>query len=511
MAQDEQALWQQFETRTQQADESVEAYADAIRRMAAQVHVCVHGGNIRAGFLKGLLHPKVRAKVDNLSYFLPPSFDELEAAAAHHEKLLRRDKPARPVGGEGTEKHQNLSPNSDNDTMQRLLADNRKGTDESLQRHILELKRELATQKQTVARMQLEKSRQTRPFGPCFTCNSPDHQKRTCPLELAKRGTVNPVSMAEIFEVDVAKVLSVEAVEEMIQRFQDFIADEEFTTSTARQVALVDLGEHDRFDFLSQAMAEVATEGDDIEDDPGAGPIDSAPDIRKEALHVMAIVRDRREKSLSTLMKDILGDIEGQAAMRRGMEAACRKKARDRLLELQRDNQQTSTPAVEGDGVFEYSVDAHILTRKLPVVVDTGASHSIVALRTIRKLRLKSLIRPSKKAFITAGGELSFPVGEIAALAVTMGGATIRVNCMVVNKACFSLLLGLDVMKPLGTVIDLQQDSFSFSDPVAKSRVQVPLMCTRVKKTLNDVKMASTIHCVNMFRPIPAHEGPLTG
>lgn len=89
-------------------------------------------------------------------------------------------------------------------------------------------------------------------------------------------------------------------------------------------------------------------------------------------------------------------------------------------------------------------------------VVDTGASHSIVSFRIVRRLRLKSLMRPSKKAFITAAGELTFPVGEIAALPLTIGDSTIRANCMVVGKACFLLLLGLDVMKPVGAPLRFQ-------------------------------------------------------
>lgn len=128
-----------------------------------------------------------------------------------------------------------------------------------------------------------------------------------------------------------------------------------------------------------------------------------------------------------------------------------------------------------------------------------------------KKLRLKSLVRPSQKAFITAGGELSFPVGEIPALPLTIGGCTIRVSCMVLNKACFNILLGLDVMKPARAVVDLFQDQFTFTDQGTKQRVTVPLTCLKNKKTLSDVKMVQKVHQINMSRMIPAHEGPLTG
>lgn len=53
---------------------------------------------------------------------------------------------------------------------------------------------------------------------------------------------------------------------------------------------------------------------------------------------------------------------------------------------------------------------------------------------------------------------------------------------MVVGKACFSLLLGLDVMKPLGAIIDLQKDTFAFSDAVSGRRIQVAMICERQKK-----------------------------
>lgn len=44
-------------------------------------------GNVRAQFLKGLVNPQVRAKVENLSYFLSQSFDAIEAAASHYKKI----------------------------------------------------------------------------------------------------------------------------------------------------------------------------------------------------------------------------------------------------------------------------------------------------------------------------------------------------------------------------------------------------------------------------------------
>lgn len=217
---------------------------------------------------------------------------------------------------------------------------------------------------------------------------------------------------------------------------------------------------------------------------------------------------------MGTKLRDLVNDVEGQAIVRRGMEAVQRQQAEQKLKAIQQENLQGPegvTKSAEEKGVFECSLGASILTRKLPVVVDTGASHSIVSYRTIRKLKLKSLMRPSKKAFITAAGELTFPVGEIAALPLTIGEATVNINCMVVSKACFNVLLGLDMMKPLGAIIDLQQDVFTFTDNRTSQRVRVALQYGKVSKTSSDVKLATQVHSVRMLKPIPSERGPLTG
>lgn len=85
------------------------------------------------------------------------------------------------------------------------------------------------------------------------------------------------------------------------------------------------------------------------------------------------------------------------------------------------------------------------------------------------------------------------------------------INCMVVSKACFTVLLGLDMMKPLGAIIDLQQDMFTFTDHKTHQWVKVALQCGRVVKTLSDVKMVAQVHEVRMLKPIPAMQGPMTG
>lgn len=149
----------------------------------------------------------------------------------------------------------------------------------------------MAQQRQLLARIHLDRLKQSKPLGPCFTCNG-DRLKKTCPIELAKRGKVAPISMAELIDLDIFAAEDLQGVDEMIQRFGVFLeADDEFLVSKATQVAIVDLAGEESGELVARVMAELN--------------------------------------------------------------------------------------------------------------------------KTVRKLKLKSLIRPSKKAFITAGGELSFPVGEI--------------------------------------------------------------------------------------------------
>lgn len=210
-------------------------------------------------------------------------------------------------------------------------------------------------------------------------------------------------------------------------------------------------------------------------------------------------------------MRDLLEDQEGMKAMRRSIAAMRQQRTQAKLQEAQKSGTPPLTKSNEGKAggdTFECLLPVSILSRKLKVVADTGASHSIIPYHTIRKLKLKKLIRPFKKAFVTAGGELSFPVGEIDSLPVNIGGQVFHVSCMIVRKACFTMLLGLDVMKPMGACIDL--DLFSFKDKVRGNRIQVQLSCEQGTKTLNEVRGVS-YGGVYMLKPIPGGQGPLQG
>lgn len=127
--------------------------------MAHRLSVCIHGGNVRTRFLRGLASTQVRAKVENMLYLLPDTFDALEAAAAHHERQIRRDKPAKLYSVADNPELSSRRIGREVVTqadLQRLLEDNKKSLESSMQKLMFDFKQEMASQKQTVAKMQLE-------------------------------------------------------------------------------------------------------------------------------------------------------------------------------------------------------------------------------------------------------------------------------------------------------------------------------------------------------------------
>lgn len=205
VGQDEQALWTQFEARTQAHDESVSAYADAIRRLAGRLQVNVNAGYVRSRFVKGLASPHVRAKLETLAYVPEPTFEAWAAAASHHELNLRRERKGGSSGGSSSNEEKKRASTAESSSTSSVSAELQKLLEEGLAKHMGEIKREIAGQKQTLARMQLQvdRTRGMRPPQPCFTCGGP-HFKKNCPEELTKRGAVNQVTMAELLEMDVS-------------------------------------------------------------------------------------------------------------------------------------------------------------------------------------------------------------------------------------------------------------------------------------------------------------------
>lgn len=156
--------------------------------------------------------------------------------------------------------------------------------------------------------------RQSKPLGLCFTCNG-DHLKKSCPIELAKRGKINPVSMAELIEFDISLAEDIQGVDEIIQRFEVFLeADEEFTASRARQVAVVDLAGEECGELIARVMADHQVDEDDVETDEG--PLE-AINAAEEHKKLLDIIRGRRQKGLGTKVRDLLEDADGMVAMRR--------------------------------------------------------------------------------------------------------------------------------------------------------------------------------------------------
>lgn len=174
--------------------------------------------------------------------------------------------------------------------------------------------------------------------------------------------------MTELFDMDLATVDEVDSVEEAIVRLQAFIVETEFTPSLAQQVALIELGEEDGVEFLSNAMNEsVVDEGLSDDSDEKEMGRETNVNVRCEAQRILDMVKVRKQQGLGTRLRDLVNDVESQAMVRRGMEAVRRQQAEQKLKMMQQENLQgpvEENSAAKTKGVFEYLLAASILTRK---------------------------------------------------------------------------------------------------------------------------------------------------
>lgn len=225
--------------------------------------------------------------------------------------------------------------------------------------------------------------------------------------------------MAELLEMDLSRLEDEEELEEITQRFQAFIAAEvELTPSMARQVMLVDLAKEDRVALLAPSWR---TEVDEM---------GKEKPMEWRAV-LLAAIKDRREQGLSTRMQDLMEDRGASQALRASVREHHTKRmnsqARRQAELLQKEERHSvgapiKKPPAEEEGSYECVLKSTVLTKVVNVIVDTGVSHNIVSYRTVQRLKLGEAIKATRKAFLTAGGELSFPVGEIEALPVKVGG-----------------------------------------------------------------------------------------
>lgn len=83
--------------------------------------------------------------MENLAYLLQPTFDAWAAAPSHHELNLRRErkKGASTSGGGGEEKKRGLTGETGSAAAP-IMSEVQKLLEESLVKHILEVKKEIA-------------------------------------------------------------------------------------------------------------------------------------------------------------------------------------------------------------------------------------------------------------------------------------------------------------------------------------------------------------------------------
>lgn len=317
--------------------------------------------------------------------------------------------------------------------------------------------------------------------------------------------------MADLLEMDMTVVEDDDKLEEILQRFQVFEAAKvEFDQATARQVTVVDLFEEGDVALLAQSWHSL-----DLGDAEGDGVDGSSPgrtvEIPEWRATILNTICERRSCGRATRLKDLLADQLASWALRASVAKFKARRMREQFQRRVKPSEVASEEEYEGS--YECLLPAVCMMKSMDMVVDTGASHSIVAYCTVQRLQLKDMIKPTKKAFLTAGGELTFPIGEIVDLPMKVGGETILVTGMVVAKACFALLLSPDVLKPQGAVIDLKRSLFQFDGESAGGGVvTIALKCKKIRRTVSDVKcMQGVVGHVQMIKAIPAVEGPREG
>jgi hypothetical protein len=89
-------------------------------------------------------------------------------------------------------------------------------------------------------------------------------------------------------------------------------------------------------------------------------------------------------------------------------------------------------------------------------LVDTGASMSVMAAVTVRKLSMMHLVTRSE-TYKIASGVVTQALGQIDEVLVKVGGVQCAMTFMVVDTDSYDVLLGLDFLMKIGVVVDVER------------------------------------------------------
>jgi len=117
--------------------------------------------------------------------------------------------------------------------------------------------------------------------------------------------------------------------------------------------------------------------------------------------------------------------------------------------------------------------DAEVRGRSIPLILDSGASGSIVSCQLLNDLGL-GIDRPSTTVMINVHGERKRPLGEVTNFPITIQGITIPVDIVVVTDAqSYSAIVGNDWLSKVNALIDYQSSMMTITWRGQELRVPV--------------------------------------
>ena len=100
--------------------------------------------------------------------------------------------------------------------------------------------------------------------------------------------------------------------------------------------------------------------------------------------------------------------------------------------------------------------DAEVKGRLIPLILDSGASGSIVSCQLLNDLGI-AIERPSTTVMINVHREQKRPLGEVLNFPITIQGVTISADIVVVTDAqSYSVIVGNDWLSKVKALIDYQ-------------------------------------------------------
>ncbi len=117
------------------------------------------------------------------------------------------------------------------------------------------------------------------------------------------------------------------------------------------------------------------------------------------------------------------------------------------------------TPSLPGTPLLENTVPAYLEGKfKVFPLVDSGASHSVIAIETLRKIRRNAVISPLPSQTAQTADGSSIPILGKIQLHITLGKMTVPIQLLVVPHLSQDLIIGRDFLRLHKAQIDFSKN-----------------------------------------------------